>query len=44
MGVGRKACAPERAFQVTGIASTRSLELAPPLMLEEDRKARVAGL
>lgn len=36
--VGRKACVPERAFQVTGIASTRSLKLDLPLMLEEERE------
>ena len=37
-GVGRKACVPERAFQVTGTASVRSLELAPPLILEEEQE------
>lgn len=37
-GVGRKACVPERAFQVTRTASTRSLKLDLPLMLEEERE------
>lgn len=42
-GVGRKAYVPERAFQVTGTASVRSLELALPLILEEEQEGPCGG-